>query len=94
MEPYNELYKIIVIEHGLEADKKFEFNGYYLTVADYIQAVSDRGGHKKILAVLKMIDHSNIETFVKGAIHRIIQETLVGNKDFANYYKPIIKKVS
>ncbi|MCI2255607.1 hypothetical protein L2D08_14640 [Domibacillus sp. PGB-M46] len=94
MEPYDELYKMIVIEHGVEADKKFEFDGYYLTVADYIQAVSDRGGYKKVLAVLRMIDHPNIETFVKGAIHKIIQETLAGNKDFVNYYKPIIKKVS
>lgn len=94
MEPYNELYKIVVGDFRIDPNKKFEADGYYLTVADYMQGVSDRGGHSRILALLKMCDEPNIEIFLRGAIRRIIRETLAGNQNFVKYYKPIIKKAS
>ena len=94
LEPYNELYKIIVGNFGIDPNKKFETDGYYLTVADYMQGISDLGGHSRALALLKLYDQSNIELFLRKAIRRIIRETFMGNQNYAKYYKPIIKKAS
>lgn len=94
MNPYDELYNIVVNHHGVNPNMKLVFNGYYLTVNDYLVAVAERGGYNRIIPVIKMTDSENIYAFLKGAATRIIAETLAGNPDFAGYYKDKLKRIS
>ncbi len=95
MNDYEELYTIIVGQHGIDPDMKLERNGYYMTMRDYIRAVSERGGAHRIIPALKSMPNKEmVLSFMKGASTRIITGYLDKDPDFYKYYKNIIKKIS
>lgn len=94
MNAYEELYAIIVEQHGIDPDMQLVRNGYYMTMKDYMRAVSERGGAHRIIPALKSMPSKEIVlSFMEGASTRIITGYLDKDPDFYKYYKNIIKKV-
>lgn len=96
MTNYKEIYNIVVNEYGIAPHTKLEFNGFYLTVDDYLKAVIECGGYKNILSIIKVLQYANASdtdllAFLKGASSHIIFEATSGNERFAVYYKDKIK---
>ncbi|ALC85551.1 hypothetical protein AM499_06750 [Bacillus sp. FJAT-22090] len=93
---YEQLAKIVYEkQHGISKDSVFSFKGYSLNVDEYLIAVSERGGARRILSLLKALPTTagSMEMFLKGAISRIIEETITKNKNYYDYYKEKIRRV-
>ncbi|MEX3625429.1 hypothetical protein [Viridibacillus arvi] len=92
---YEELYRIVVKENGISLNEKLSIYNKYITVQDYLIAVSERGGHDFILSLLKTmkLNPNEIRAFLKGAAANIIMNTLSGNEEYVGYYKDKLKNV-
>lgn len=92
---YEQLAKIVYEKHGISKDAVVTFKGYSLNVDEYLMAVSERGGARRILTVLKTLPTTagSMDMFLKGAISRIIEETITKNKNYYDYYNEKIRSV-
>lgn len=93
---YDKLFQMVCVENKIEPDLKISYGGYYLTVVDYLKAVSVRDQEKRIILSLRTISGNQMSmvAYLQGAVARIISETINQNPDYFKFYKGKIKKVS
>lgn len=91
---YYELATLVYDQFGIDLYEKVEFKNHYLTVQDYLLGISVSDRIKNIMSLLRTLRNENeVMEFMKAAMTRIIQETLLNNPDFADFYKYRVKQV-
>jgi hypothetical protein len=91
---YYELATLVYDQFGIDLYEKVEFKNHYLTVQDYLLGISVSDRIKNILSLIRSLPNKKeVMEFMKAAMIKIMQETLLNNPDFADFYKHRIKQV-
>lgn len=92
---YYQKLKNFIEGHGINLDTTCTFEGYSLTVEQYITAVSIRDKQRSILTSMGICkDQQALLAYLQGAISSVISNTLAGNPNFISYYENKLKKVN
>lgn len=87
---YEELIDFITRECGLDKTEKIIYSNYYLTIDDYLLAVSQIDSIKSILALMKQL-RGGVHVFLRETIAIIIQEILRGYEQYERLYGRYVK---
>jgi hypothetical protein len=89
---YYELANLVFGHYQISPYTKGRFGAYYLTVQDYLIALSFLDPIKNIYSLLKSFStQKEVLDYLLGTISWIIMETLIGNEAYADYFLDRLK---
>ncbi|MUK87486.1 hypothetical protein GMD78_03610 [Ornithinibacillus sp. L9] len=93
---YEELCHVVFQKHGIDVQHKYTYQNHSLEVKEYLLVVSTRDKKKWILYALEKCEtKEQVLFFLRGAITRIIVETLKRTPEYYGSYKDkLIKEIS
>lgn len=92
---YKQLYNVVFHQFGIKPDEKIIYKNCYLTVHDYLLAVSVEDRVKNILALLKTFsDRDEALEFLHSAISRIIKEVIVHHNNDFDFFKFRLREIN
>jgi len=88
---YHELADLVFGHYKINPYIKIAYDEYYLTIQDYLVAVSHQDPVKNIYSLLHSFSPAEAMDYLAGTIAIIIQETLRGNEMYKDYYLSRLK---
>ncbi|WAA08579.1 hypothetical protein [Fervidibacillus albus] len=92
---YRELSELVYGRFGIDPYERVVYGYFYLTIQDYLLAVSNQDPVKNIYCLLRSFHNSDQAlNYLKETISRIIEETVWGDATYTHSYQNRMKEMT